>query len=179
MCLIKPIGEFMKKITVITIALSFGVSVNVWAVCPSISNPIQVNQISTLLSGTTVCVSNPKGQEYHQGTTSGQVIDYKHGPKCTKPSDTLPTAIGCWNDWTDQVGNWSVKLETIDQTIREIEVQYDYDRNGVYEYSYSVYGTNTGTEQSPSISAPYEFCNSSTNITGITLRSGNVPQSCD
>lgn len=158
----------MKRISFLSVFLFSGFFLNVAeAACPTQSN-LRIGNISGFLEGYTVCIGSPgnwQGQEYHQ--SGGALIDYKHGPKRAK----LPgeTGVGPWNDWTDQVGNWSVTGSGANAT-----VSYDYNRDGAAEYSYQIYGSSrTGS----TINGPYKFCNNQITVDIQSKKLGQV--SCD
>lgn len=71
---------------------------------------------ATVLSGKTLCVTKSNGdrfQEFHQGASSGDLIDYKLGP-----TDRV--------DPTKKVGTWRAEGNT---------VVYDYGPGLVYRYT--------------------------------------------
>lgn len=136
----------MKKIVLAsTVALAL-VSGQAMAVC---SGPTRLSatQITTLLTGNTVC-SGPAGnfdwQEEHR--SGGQLWDYKRG---ANPID--PTA---------QVGTWSVQGTGVGNST----VTHSY--SGGSSYVYSVYGTGAPN-------AGHSFCGL-TNV-DATVKSGSGP----
>lgn len=157
----------MKTIRFAGIVLFLGVSANAAAVCPIISDPLatRVTNLTGLLNGNTVCVgsgSSWQAQEYHEVGTN-KLIDYKHGPKVPKTMPEQP-GLGGWNDWTDQVGNWALSNDGTNSAT----VDYDYDRNGAYEYSNAVYEK----------SGQYYFCTNNTDQTNISNIKIGGPAAC-
>ena len=84
---------------------------------------LDVTQLSAKFSGNTVCAqrAGDRWQEYHQGTGSGDLIDWKMGP-------------GHAVDPSKQVGTWSAT---------NTGMAYDYGSGG--QYTYQVFDNNDGT----------------------------------
>lgn len=80
-------------------------------------------QLSNTFSNNTVCAQRgtDRWQEYHQGTGSGALIDWKKGP-----SDAV--------DPSKQVGTWSATSSGL---------AYNYGSGG--NYTYQVFDNNNGT----------------------------------
>lgn len=124
----------MKRISLAALAFSviaLGIAGADAATCSS--TVMTSSQIQTLLAGNTACVGhtpNAQWSEWHNGTTSGNVVDWKLGP--TDPKD--PTSV---------VGTFQIRAKPSGG-----QIIYSYP--GGYQYAYVVY---TGT------SNPYTFCN--------------------
>ena len=84
---------------------------------------LDVTQLSAKFSGNTVCAqrAGDRWQEYHQGTGSGDLIDWKMGP-------------GHAVDPSKQVGTWSATSSGL---------AYNYGSGG--NYTYQVFDNNNGT----------------------------------
>lgn len=139
---------------------SIGISASASAACPTSDSDTRITDLAGLLTDKTVCVGssgNWDAQEYHESGT--KLIDYKHGPQVSK---TGQTGVGPWNDWTDQVGNWSL---TNDGTSTAV-VNYDYNRDGTTDFSFEVYQEAGG--------ANYYFCNATTTVPINSIKSSLV-----
>ena len=107
--------------------------------------------VATLLGNKTVCAAagNDSWQEFHSGATEagGPLIDYKLGPgHPVDPSET--------------VGSWSVVSGAGTRT--GAAVSHNYGSGGTYTY---VVCDAAGT---------VNFCGAPRNVTGATLRNGQV-----
>ena len=116
------------------------------AVCSGTA--LDAAQLSAAFSGNTVCAqrAGDRWQEYHQGTGSGDLIDWKMGP-------------GHGVDPSKQVGSWSVKLENANARLA-----YDYGSGG--QYTYQVFDNNDGT---------YSFCNGAEMAVTVRSGQGACP----
>lgn len=108
---------FAKRLA--ALAVLAGMSVQAFAQsvsCPGGGSPLIAADITTLLSGKTVCATSggDRWQEYHQA--GGALIDYKKGP-----SDPV--------DPTKTVGGWSANGSAI---------TYNYTDGGISSYSFAV-----------------------------------------
>ena len=108
----------MKRLIVTAVALLGCTSMNAMADCAS--PQIKGKDLSTLVTGNTVCANNggDRWQEQHRG--GGQLWDYKMGPS---------HAI----DPSEQVGTWSINGNN---------VTYSYTSGG--SYTYEIHGPAGG-----------------------------------
>ncbi len=137
----------MKSFIIFSISFSL-VSGGAFAQCGTASNRLNQTELSTILSGKTVCASlgSDKWQEYH--APGGNLIDWKKGP-----SDPV--------DPTKQVGTWSITGSG-----NNAVVNHSY---GGTTYSFAVYANKQGN----SFIAPFDFCGP-TNVTNATILNGQV-----
>jgi len=123
----------MKKFAVMgAVALAF-VSGQAAAVCSETAGWKKMNATGSggslalsTLGGKTVCVGAPPtwdAQEFHSGTTGGDLIDYKRGP-------------GHPVDPTGKVGTWSIVGNQINYNYGPAaNYTYDvYEKNGAYSF---------------------------------------------
>ena len=111
--------------------MAFGVTLPVAAFADCTNNPtsngaLSPGQLTALLGGKTACVAGGFGwenQEYHSGTSSGSIIDYKHGAPA--PGKVDPTTT---------IGTYSIGGSTYGQ------VTYSY--TGGPSYTYYVLGNS-------------------------------------
>ncbi len=123
----------MKQLIITSLVLLAGISGEVMAGCASNTQVINKKndpELTTLISGQTVCATRgaEKWQEQHR--VGAQLWDYKKGP-----TDKL--------DPSKQVGNWSINLDNT--------VTYSY--TGGPSYTYTVHSSSPGL-----IIPPYSFC---------------------
>lgn len=104
--------------------------------------PLNAGQLTTLLSGNTVCgrpaagypgAASDRWQEQHRG--GAQLWDYKRGP-----SDAV--------DPTERVGSWSIQ-----PGVQGFPATVTHSYLGGTSFNWSVYATGTGP------AATYSFCN--------------------
>jgi len=122
----------MKTLIVTSFALLACVSGSAMAACSG--TPLSVSQLTTLLTGKTVCGSAGTDQWQEEHKASGELWDYKKGP-----GDPV--------DPEEKVGTWSVQSGGIASG----KINYQYD--GGTGFSYTVYDNGNGT---------YSFCGPST-----------------
>lgn len=120
-----------------------GLSGQAFAACTGPS--LNQQQLSTTLTGNTVCAmrGNDRWQELHQ--SGGAIIDYKRGP-------------GHAIDPSKQTGSWSLGGTGSNRT-----VIYNYGAGGTY--SYTVHDNGGGS---------YSFCTGGVELL-VTVRSGAGP----
>lgn len=129
-----------NSVYVATLAILL-ISGNATAACSNGPGVARVNDPAALLAGKTVCaaIGGDRWQEFHTGTTSGLLIDYKRGPG--HPVDPSGT-----------VGSWSVSGSG-GNTV----VNHTY---GSVTYPYSVFNNGNGT---------YSFCSANPEIVATVL----------
>lgn len=125
-----------------------GLSGQVLAGCPAGNGGyLNQTQLQTTFASKTVCAArgSDRWQEFHEGATSGALIDYKLGPDHKV-------------DPSKKVGDW--RIEGNGNAARLV---HDYGSGGVY--SYRVFG-NGGNS--------YSLCNGTSGL-DVTVLNGKVP----
>lgn len=119
--------------------------VSAQATCPAGTSPVK--SISQLVGGNTMCAArgaSERWQEFHQGTNSGSLIDWKN-PQGGQP--------------TEQVGTWTAR-DSAGALI------HNYGTGGTYIWAVCSAGTgNTGSN-------PYTLVGSGGTISGVTVQAG-------
>ena len=125
-----------------------GVAVSGQAAAACTGNAMNQTQLSSTFSNNTVCAQrgSDRWQEYHQGTGSGNLIDWKMGPT---------HAV----DPTKQVGTWSITGNG-----NGARLAYNYGSGG--SYSYQVFDNGNGT---------YSFCNGAEMVVTRRANQGACP----
>jgi len=109
------------------IILGTALSNNALAIDCSPGTKLNPSQLSTDLTGNTVCVGLPgawKAQEEHR--VSGELWDFHSGPNSVNAPERLTSNDPDSWDPTDKVGTWSITGD---------KVTYTYDSGGSYEYN--------------------------------------------